>query len=97
VIFEVAQFEPDLGQLRLGPRSRLLQLLAAPLYILALGLELRSLLGQFTERRGFGLHSGGTGNGEQQRHQRPHRADEHRQERKQRNAGTVLIGISAMG
>ncbi len=57
----------------------------------------RPLLGQFGQRGGLGLHPRGAGNGQQQRHQRPHRADQHRQEREQRNAGTVLLRASALG
>ncbi len=92
----MSQFEPDVGQLCLGPRPRLLQLLAAPLHVLALGLEFGALGGHFVARGGLGLHPGGAGNGQQQRHQRPHGANQHRQEREQRNAGTVLLGASAL-
>ena len=86
VVFDMAQHQPGLGQLGLGFLARLLQLFDPPLDHFHFRGDAGLLLGVLGRRFLDGLQARLASDEEQQEHERPHRADQHGEERKQREA-----------
>ena len=96
MVFDVAQGEPGVGQLRLGGLPRGLQLLDPPLDHLMLGHEFVLLFGHLGRCLGGGLQLGLSRNGQQQQHERPHSANQYRQKGKQRHGWRCAVAMPAL-
>ena len=100
VVFEVAEVEPRVGQLRLGRLAGFFALLDPPQHVFPLGLQLgavfRGVFRRFGHGGGLGLNARRVHHGHQQRHQGAHRADQYREEREERDAGPRSRGESAL-
>ena len=94
--FEAAQVEPRLGERRLRRLLRFFPLPHAELKRLPLGCRLGLPLGRLGRGLANGLHAGFAGDGQQQQHQRPHRADQHRQEGEQRHPKGAAAAMPAL-
>ena len=90
MIFEVAQFQSRVGQLRLGRFVRRFQLADPPLGVLARLLEIDFLIGHFDASRLGRVKPGVPRDDDQQQDQHAHRANQNGQERKQGEPRLVL-------